>query len=124
MTKLILVVDDDQMNRELLEAVFQRAGYRVAHANSGVQALRAVAAELPDLILLDVRLGEVTGYDICAQLKRDASDTRYPDHFAERRRKPGGVSKRARRRGGRLFPENCAAGSACLNWCNPSCRAR
>ncbi len=78
MAELILVVDDDQMNRELLEAVFQRAGYRVGHANSGTQALRAVAAELPDLILLDVRLGEVTGYDICAHLKREPATHAIP----------------------------------------------
>ncbi len=78
MAQLILIVDDDQMNRELLEIVFQRAGYRVNHANSGGQALRAVAAELPDLILLDVRLGEVSGYDICTQIKGDAATQSVP----------------------------------------------
>ncbi len=78
MAELILIVDDDQMNRELLEIVFQRAGYRVNHANSGTQALRAIAAEIPDLILLDVRLGEVSGYDICAQIKGEATTQAVP----------------------------------------------
>lgn len=78
MAQLILVVDDDQMNRELLEIVFKRAGYRVDHANSGGQALRAIAAELPDLILLDVRLGEISGYDICAQIKHDPATQAVP----------------------------------------------
>ena len=78
MAELILIVDDDQMNRELLEIVFQRAGYRVNHANSGAQALRAIDAEIPDLILLDVRLGEMSGYDICTQLKRESATQAVP----------------------------------------------
>jgi CheY-like chemotaxis protein len=71
MSQLILVVDDDQMNRELLETVLKRSGYQVATANSGAQAFKAVAAQTPDLILLDVRLGEMSGYDVCARLKSE-----------------------------------------------------
>ena len=71
MSQLILVVDDDQMNRELLETVLKRSGYQVATANSGAQAFKVIAAQLPDLILLDVRLGEVSGYDVCAKLKSE-----------------------------------------------------
>lgn len=75
MAALILVVDDDQMNRELMETVLRRSGYEVAHANSGAQAYKEIAARPPDLILLDVRLGEMSGYDICAHLKSEP-DTR------------------------------------------------
>ena len=44
MPQIVMIVDDDQMNRELLETVVKRAGYAVNHANSGAQALRMVAA--------------------------------------------------------------------------------
>ena len=78
MSQLVMIVDDDQMNRELLETVVKRAGYSVNHANSGAQALRLVAAQPPDLILLDVRLGEMSGYDVCAQLKSDPATRSIP----------------------------------------------
>jgi len=78
MAQLVLIVDDDQMNRELMETVLKRAGYQVAHANSGVQALRVVATQPPDLILLDVRLGEMSGYDVCAQLKSEPETRSIP----------------------------------------------
>lgn len=78
MAQLVLIVDDDQMNRELLETVLKRNGYRVAHANSGAQGLRAVSEELPDLILLDVRLGEMSGYDVCARLKSEPETRAIP----------------------------------------------
>ena len=64
-----MVVDDDQMNRELMETVVKRAGYDVAHASSGAQALRLIPEKMPNLVLLDVRLGEMSGYDVCARLK-------------------------------------------------------
>ena|SRR5664279_3826769 len=78
MAQLVMIVDDDQMNRELLETVVKRAGYSVAHANSGAQALRMVPVELPDLILLDVRLGEMSGYDVCAHLKSEPATRSIP----------------------------------------------
>ncbi len=78
MAPLILVVDDDQMNRELLEIVFKRSGYRVNHASSGAQALRVVPTEPPDLILLDVRLGEMNGYDVCQTIKSDPATGHIP----------------------------------------------
>lgn len=72
MPQTIMIVDDDQMNRELMETVLKRTGYAVKHANSGAQALRLLSTEtLPNMILLDVRLGEMSGYDICAQLKSE-----------------------------------------------------
>ena len=71
MPQIVMIVDDDQMNRELLETVVKRAGYSVIHANTGAQALRMVAEQAPNLILLDVRLGEMSGYDVCARIKSD-----------------------------------------------------
>ncbi len=78
MPQLVMIVDDDQMNRELLETVIKRAGYAVSHANSGVQALRLVAEQPPDLILLDVRLGSMSGYEVCSQLKSEPNTRAIP----------------------------------------------
>lgn len=78
MPQTVMIVDDDQMNRELMETVVKRAGYAVVHANSGTQALRMVDAQHPDLILLDVRLGELSGYDVCAQLKSSPATRSIP----------------------------------------------
>ena len=66
----ILVVEDDEANRDFLRFVFENAGHRVRVAADGQAALDAVAAESPDLIVLDVMLPEVHGYEVCHRLKR------------------------------------------------------
>ncbi len=66
---IILVVDDDWMNRDLLQAHLEVAGYEVMTANSGEKALELVEARTPDLVLLDVRMHGMSGYDVCARLK-------------------------------------------------------
>jgi CheY-like chemotaxis protein len=75
MPATILVVDDDWMNREMLQAHLENAGFRVLLANSGAKALDIVAAQPPDLILLDVRMPGLDGYEVCALL-RSSPDSR------------------------------------------------
>lgn len=65
----ILVVDDDWMNREVMEAHLLDAGYEVVVAHSGEQALALTVAQPPDLILMDVRMQGMSGYEACARLK-------------------------------------------------------
>jgi CheY-like chemotaxis protein len=72
-TALILVVDDDEMNRELMLTVLKRAGYRTLEAVNGRQALALASSEMPALILLDVRMPDMTGYDVCRRLKADGA---------------------------------------------------
>ncbi len=67
----ILVVDDHAETRELLDAHLANAGYRVLTAKSGPEALDAVAAHPPDLILLDVMMPGMDGYEVCRRLKSD-----------------------------------------------------
>jgi sigma-B regulation protein RsbU (phosphoserine phosphatase) len=71
----ILVVDDTQANLRLLSQILGGHGYRVRPVPDGPLALAAVRAESPDLILLDVRMPEMDGYQVCAHLKAD-SETR------------------------------------------------
>lgn len=77
-TPVILVVDDDWMNRELLEAHLELAGYEVMTANSGEKALEMVAKQPPDLVLLDVRMVGLNGYEVCARMKADKATRHVP----------------------------------------------
>ena len=70
----ILVVDDVPANVRLLEAVLGSRGYDVITAEDGLSALAAVAAEQPDLILLDVMMPGLDGYAVCRRL-REREDT-------------------------------------------------
>ena len=79
MGKLVLVVDDDPMNRELMETVLKRSGYETQIAVNGSQALSAVEQRLPELILLDARMGdELDGFEVCYQLKSDPATQMIP----------------------------------------------
>jgi DNA-binding response OmpR family regulator len=71
MSPRILVADDDDGMRQLLRLIFARAGFDVIEAASGEQALaRAVDSE-PSVILLDIMMPGMDGYDTCRQLKSD-----------------------------------------------------
>src|SRR2546421_12751345 len=65
----VLVVDDKQSNRELLEGRLADLGYDVREAKDGIEALDAVAADEPDLILLDIDMPRLDGIAVCEQLK-------------------------------------------------------
>ncbi len=65
----ILVVDDEPDNRELLELILEWEGFAVTKAANGAEALDAVRLELPDLILLDVMMPGMNGYEVVAKIK-------------------------------------------------------
>jgi DNA-binding response OmpR family regulator len=65
----ILIVDDEADIRKMLSRVLAKAGYRVLEADRGVQALRLVKEQTPDLIVLDAMLPEVHGFDIARRIK-------------------------------------------------------
>jgi len=67
----ILIVDDDWMSREVLQAYVQLGGYKVAVASDGVQALSMIQTDPPDLVLLDVRMHGMDGYEVCRHIKND-----------------------------------------------------
>jgi DNA-binding response OmpR family regulator len=67
----ILVVDDVPRNVRLLAAVLTGAGYEVVSAGSGSEALAAVAKDAPDLVLLDIRMPDIDGYEVCRRLRAD-----------------------------------------------------
>lgn len=67
----VLLVDDDPMQRQLLHTLLEPDGYDLATAADGGEAMRAVAEELPDLILLDVRMPGLDGFGVIERLKQD-----------------------------------------------------
>ena len=66
---LILVVDDISKNLQVVGTLLRREGYRIVAATSGAQALERLAAETPDLILLDLMMPEMDGLEVCRRLK-------------------------------------------------------
>lgn len=66
----ILVVDDEQINIQVLEAAL-RENYDIESALGGHEAIRKVKLRLPDLILLDVMMPDLNGFDVCAIIKAD-----------------------------------------------------
>ena len=68
----ILVVDDTPANLELLLGMLKERHYKVRAAMSGELALEAARNDQPDLILLDINMPEMNGYELCAQLKANA----------------------------------------------------
>jgi CheY-like chemotaxis protein len=72
-TSRVLIVDDNQQNCELLDAYLSEQGYQVEMAYDGQQALEMVAKSQPDVILLDIMMPKMSGYEVCQRLKTDAS---------------------------------------------------
>lgn len=65
----ILVVDDEWLNRQLLEAILMMHGYEVVLANSGTRALKLVETEVFDAAVVDVRMPQMGGYELVGKLR-------------------------------------------------------
>lgn len=74
-THSILVVDDEISMREFLEMLLAKEGYRVSLAKNGKQALKQVSKKSYDLVLTDIRLGDITGLDVLRAVKKESPDT-------------------------------------------------
>jgi two-component system cell cycle response regulator DivK len=65
----ILVIEDDEANRELVTRVLRREGYEVMTANDGISGVARALAEVPDLILMDLSLPELDGWEATRQIR-------------------------------------------------------
>jgi two-component system cell cycle response regulator DivK len=68
----ILIVDDNEMNRRLLEFILAQSGYQVRTAEDAASAMRAIEAARPRLVLMDLQLPGKSGLDLTRELKADA----------------------------------------------------
>ncbi len=75
---LVLVVDDDAGGRRLTRATLKRAGFEIAEAADGQQALASIRERMPDLILMDVSMPVMDGFTACAELRRLPGGNRVP----------------------------------------------
>jgi two-component system OmpR family response regulator len=73
MAKKILVVDDEKKIVDILKAYLERDGYEVIAAYDGQAALELARRHSPDLIILDLMLPEVSGWDVCRELRKDST---------------------------------------------------
>jgi two-component system, cell cycle response regulator DivK len=69
MPKKVLIVEDNEDNRELVVKVLRNKGYEMVQAADGEEALEKAVAERPDLILLDISLPKLDGYEVAKRLK-------------------------------------------------------
>lgn len=74
----ILIADDNQQNRELLEAYLADDGHEILMSIDGQDTLDVVAAQHPDLILLDIMMPKLSGYEVCQRLKQQESTRDIP----------------------------------------------
>jgi CheY-like chemotaxis protein len=75
---LVLIIEDDQASRRLYASELQHAGFNVAEAHNGLQAVEKAAQLIPDAIVTDLGLPGIDGYELCRRLHRDDRLNRIP----------------------------------------------
>lgn len=76
--QLVLIVDDESMARALLRLILTRAGFEVMEAENGVDALANVARKQPDLVVLDVMMPGMDGFEVCLNLRQQVETSDLP----------------------------------------------
>ena len=74
----MLIVDDEEMNREVLRELLEANGYQVHEATDGAEAFERARSDVPNLILMDIRMPKVDGFDTFAKLRSDPDTARIP----------------------------------------------
>jgi CheY-like chemotaxis protein len=77
-TPVVLVVDDNQQNLELLQVYLEDIDCRTIPARNGLEALEIIKREPPDLILLDVMMPKMSGFEVCKRIKNDPKTSDIP----------------------------------------------
>jgi DNA-binding response OmpR family regulator len=77
----ILVAEDERDIRELIGFTLRHYGHEVLSASNGEDALAIALRELPDLVLLDIRMPRLTGYDVCRRLRAEPTTKNIPVAF-------------------------------------------
>lgn len=93
MSGKVLIVDDEPNILMSLEFLLKKGGYEVFIARDGREALDIVEAELPDIILLDVMMPEVDGYEVCQKVKNDVETRKIKIIFLSAKTKQEDIDK-------------------------------
>lgn len=78
MTPLVLVVDDEEMTRNLLRLMLERTGFEILEAEDGLKALEMVTEHLPDVLLLDVMMPNMDGFAVCEAVRNQVETADIP----------------------------------------------
>lgn len=74
----VLIVEDSIAQREMITDLLKSSGMTVTHAADGVEALEAILSEPPDLVVLDIVMPRMNGYEVCRRLKSDPKTQNVP----------------------------------------------
>jgi DNA-binding response OmpR family regulator len=78
MDKKILLIEDDPVSRKMMELILNKEGFQVLTSANGLEGLRKARTESPDLLILDVMLPGLDGFEICYRLRGDPDTARLP----------------------------------------------
>jgi DNA-binding response OmpR family regulator len=78
LARSVLVVDDEPMARSMLRLILVRAGFEVREAEDGKAALSEVDRSLPDLMILDIMMPGIDGFEVCERLRADENTNSLP----------------------------------------------
>lgn len=81
MDKMILIIEDDPATARLVDYTLRHHGYQVIIATNGLEGIRKASSEKPDLIILDVMLPGMDGFEICHRLRASAATVKIPIIF-------------------------------------------
>jgi len=76
--KTILIIDDDAMNREILQELLQMENYHVLLANNGKRGIESARHNIPDMIILDIKMPDMTGFEVCEVIRNDTETQEIP----------------------------------------------
>jgi signal transduction histidine kinase/DNA-binding response OmpR family regulator/CHASE3 domain sensor protein len=112
----VLVVDDEPANLDLLQALLEPAGFKVLKASGGVQGIDVARARLPQLILLDLMMPDVTGFDVVEALRADATTRSIPIMVLTAKELTNEDKAALNGHVAAIFQRNSVAGSELVEW--------
>ncbi len=89
----ILLIDDNALNIHMLELILQNDNYDVINSQSGLEGIKLAAEKQPDLILLDVMMPEIDGFEVCERLKNTPATSDIPVIFLTAKTDTAGIVK-------------------------------
>ncbi len=93
MSQTILVVDDEPNARSLLRLILVRAGFQVLVAQDGYEALNEVQKKIPDVMILDIMMPGIDGFEVCKKLRENKETAALPIIMLSARADPESVKK-------------------------------
>lgn len=101
----VLVVDDDPMKRQLLRLILERAGFGVAEAADGTEALMSLEAKVPDLMTLDVMMPQMDGFAVCERVRQNPKTAELPIIIVSARADGGSIREGLAAGANRYLPQ-------------------